>query len=144
MALFTHTVTTSTVLAGLPFAEGTVTSTSSGLNTGVLASWIEEAAGHVNAILVGRGLDPTALDANTAQVAKSCIHAYARAMALTKRQFPADEVSRQWELYNSGRKTLRDLDELGASGAAADGVSSNVRASKGCATKALFGREFGW
>lgn len=123
----THGVTVETMIGSLPFAAGTITPTSDGLRTTDLQAWIDEAAGQCNALLVRHHIHITTLSGDTVELVRAGIRAYVTARALSHRHFPQEQIAREWEQWNSVRKTLReDPQSLGNDQVASNQVVSNV------------------
>lgn len=99
-ATTTFGVLPSAVLAGLPFAEGTVHSASPGLNTGLITRYIQEGSSRICAALVSIGADPSALGDDAQGIAETGVLAYARAQCLIKREYPAAEIDRHLDAWN--------------------------------------------
>lgn len=107
MAIITHEVTVSSVIDGLPFAQGAIGPSTPGLNTTIISNWIREAAGILNAHLASSGVEIDNLKEDERQVLASGIHAFARAMCLEKRRIDAGQVERQWEIWREARAAAK-------------------------------------
>lgn len=126
----TFGVLASRVLEGLPFADGTVTPTSKGLNTSLVTSYITQASGQMAAALVSIGCTPETLTDDELQVVASGVLGYARAHCLIKRQFPEGDYKQflnEWE--TSRAQVLRFVGGLGKSDPTAAQIVSNSSAS---------------
>lgn len=99
-------VTTSEVLKGLPFADGTVDANSSGLNTGLITGYINEGTSRISASLVSIGADPEGLTPDAENIAATGLKAYARAQCLIKRSFSEREIDTQWDIWEEHRDML--------------------------------------
>ena len=127
----THDVTSTMVLNGLPFASGTVTSTSVGLNTVMLEEWIEEASGILNSLLKKHAIAPEDLTDDSKALVQTGIKAYARAQALMKRQFSDIQVQAQMSIWNEVKKTIRETPaDLGDSQNTSAAIVTNVTTPK--------------
>lgn len=124
MAIETHGVTPGEVLGDLPMPTDGVTATSDGLSTTKIDRWITRAAGSLNAILLGRDMDPASLTDNWRETVRGAIIAYATAKSLDQRQLDSDQV---WREYGSLKKTIREGQvDAGESIDAEASVRSNV------------------
>lgn len=127
----THDVTATMVLNGLPFASGTVTATSVGLNTVMLDEWIEEASGILNSLLKKHAIDPDNLTEDSKALVQTGIKAYAQAQALMKRQFPDIQIQAKMSIWNEVKKTLRETPaDLGDSQNTSAAIVTNVTTPK--------------
>lgn len=127
MAVQTHNVTAAEVLEDLPFAEGVVTSTSKGLNTGTLDRWIKQAAGQLNAILIRKGYDVDALGENETELVRMGITAYARGRALKKREWDREDWEDELDTFEDVKRTVRHMDaDMGESAPKTNGIHTNV------------------
>jgi len=130
MAIETHGVTPDDVLTDLPFADGSVTSSSTGFTTGDLEAWIRRGAGQINAILMGRNMDPSSLSEDWSETVQSAVIAYAQAKALSSREFGEDQTERAWSEWGTLRKIIREREtDAGDSIDASATVRSNVDTS---------------
>lgn len=110
MSVNTHGVTAQDVLRdSLPFAEGVVTETSTGLNLSMLDAWIVRAAGILNSLLSRNNINPAALTPDNVELVREGIHAYVAGKALEKREFPTDRVQAKFEMFESVKRVLRDM-----------------------------------
>ncbi|MGI9589214.1 MAG: hypothetical protein ACR2MR_13585 [Dietzia maris] len=125
--IITHDVTATMVLNGLPFASGTVTTTSAGLNTVIIDEWIEEAAGILNNLLHKHDIDPANLEDDSKALVQTGIKAYARAQALMKRQFSDVQIQSQMSIWNEVKKTIRETPgDLGKAQNTAASIVTNI------------------
>ena len=126
----TFGVLSSSVLDGLPFAEGTVTPTSRGLNTNLITSYITQASGQMAAALVSIGCDPEALTDDELQVVASGVLAYARAQCLIKREFPESAYRVHLDEWEARRtQVLHFTGGLGVSDPTNSQITSNSPAT---------------
>lgn len=125
----TFGVLVSGVLEGLPFAEGTVTLDSKGLNTRLITSYITQASGQMAAALVSIGCAPESMTDDELQVIASGVLAYARAQCLMKRSFPDAEIQRQLDVWDAKfTQVLSFRGGLGASDPTSAQIKSNSSA----------------
>ena len=121
----------SEVIEELPFAQGSVSKTSTGLNLPMVERFITEATGILSAILKRHNMSYDALDADAAQVVRTGIKAYAKAQCLIKREFPDSQIQLQMGIWRDSKDTLRDsIQDLGASQVASNQVVSNIDTSE--------------
>lgn len=102
MATTSFGVLPSEVLEGLPFAEGTVTETSKGLNFSLINGYINEGSVRLAAAMVSAGMAPDELSDDALSMAQTGVLAYARAQCLIKREFSEADVKPyldQWHEY---------------------------------------------
>ncbi|MFB6374633.1 MAG: hypothetical protein ABEN55_16265 [Bradymonadaceae bacterium] len=115
MAIETHSVTASDVLDETDVVQSRITSTSQPLNTDQVDSWIKRAAARVNALLVGRDMDPSSLGDNVKFAVQSAIIAWARAKVLEKTNRDDAEIDRAWSEYRDMREAIKSGDrDMGA------------------------------
>lgn len=134
---YLHGVGHDDVLATLPADTRNVSATSVGLNYGLVDGYIERAAGQVNALLARQGFGT--LDANSTQVARDAIIAYAAAYSLERMGAQADQIDRRMGEWARLTKLLKeDPQSMGTAQDAAGtlGVKSNAPA---CATARRWG-----
>ena len=121
----------SEVIEELPFAQGSVSKTSTGLNLPMVERFITEATGILSAILKRHNMSYDALDADAEQVVRAGIKAYAKAQCLVKREFPDSQNQLQMDIWKDSKDTLRDsIQDLGASQIASNQVVSNIDTSE--------------
>lgn len=122
----TFGVLVSSVLDGLPFAEGTVTPTSKGLNTNLVTSYITQASGQMAAALVSIGCAPESMTDDELQVIASGVRAYARAQCLMRRQFPEADYRPHLDEWEQSRgMVLSFTGGLGSSDPTSSQIKSN-------------------
>jgi hypothetical protein len=125
MAIQTHNVTADDVVEDLPFATGTVTATSKGLNTPMVERWVKAAAGQLNAILIRKGFDVDNLGENESELVRMGISAFARGRALKKREY--DGAGDELAIFNDVKDTIRRMDQdMGETAPTANSIHSNI------------------
>lgn len=125
--IYLHGVSCDDVLDTLPADTRHVSATSAGLNFGQVDGFIARAAGQVNALLARHGL--TSLDANSTQVARDAIIAYAAAYSLERIGAAADQIDRRMREWDRLTKQLAsEPQNVGTAQDAAGtlGVKSNL------------------
>lgn len=130
MTVNVHTVTVEDVLNRLPMAQGSVTETSKGLNTGMIESFIKTAAGILNALLNRAGASPDTLGADEIELLREGIISYAESRCLVARDYSEDKINRAYRQWEEIRKTIRDYPgDLGQAVSAGARIVSNVNTS---------------
>lgn len=128
---YLHEVAAQDVLDTLPANTASVTATSDGLSLGQVDKLIQRGAGQVNALLLRHGMDPAALDANSAQLARDAIIAYAGAGALERLGAEAGQVDRRTREWERLLKTLKeDPQSLGSAQDAHPITRTNIDTSE--------------
>lgn len=106
-----HGVTASRVLEGLPYPEGRITETGTGVTLPKIREHIQDAAGELNSFMKSRGIDPANLGADEARMAVTGILAYARWKCLAVSPAGPDRLSEdykaEWEQKRSFFQTLK-------------------------------------
>lgn len=105
---YLHEVAAQDVLDTLPADTTSVTATSDGLSLGQIDKLIQRGAGQVNALLLRHGMDPAALDANSAQIGRDAIIAYAAAGALERLGADAGQIDRRTREWERLLKVLKE------------------------------------
>lgn len=130
MAIELYGVTSADVLAELPNNIRGVTSSSQGLNTTKIDTWLDRAAGQVNALFERNGV-PVAdvlANENSLEVARTAVLSYAVAKALEVAVAnPADpRIERSWQQWRDAYALLQDVPStLGAALEPVDQVKAN-------------------
>ena len=122
-----HSVIAQDVLDALPVDTVGVTAESQGLNTTLIAGYIERAAGQVNAQLSRHAIDPTTLDADSEQLCRDAIITRACADSLERLGASTEQIERRLREWERLLKLLREEPQaMGAAQAAAPTARSNV------------------
>lgn len=108
-ATTTHSVTNADVQNELAVDTSQISSSSDRLSTGDIDSFIDRAAGQLNAIMRGRGVDPTSLEDDDQELVRSGVIAYATAKSY-RALGHMSRADSHWEEWGSIRKTLRSRD----------------------------------
>lgn len=126
------------VLEVLPFAEGTVTADTDGLNTGHLSAWITRGAAHVGALLTRNQITIQAVKESTdaEEVVRSAIIAYAAVRALTRREWYSDPLPLFREEWAAGLEMIKNMP--GDLGSPLDRTKSIRRSPKRAPSETLF------
>lgn len=130
----TFGVSAASVLATLPANTTNVTTTSAGLNTVQIDTFIERAGGQVAAACVRNGIDPASLGPNEIELARDAVIAYAAAYSLERIGASQDQITRRLEEWGRLLKLLREQPQnLGAAQdvQSAQKVRSNIDTSGG-------------
>ena len=137
----THGVTAQEVVDDLPFDTTYVDqSRSRPLNLDLVEKWIERGAGVLNALLSSRGIDPSTLTGDSAELVRMGVFAYATYRALSKLGADDREVRDAYAEWKEVRNVVRTMpEEMGD--AAPTLVYSNIDPDS--PTEKTFGEDFG-
>lgn len=103
MAVYVYSLTYVDVVAELPGIDaGSVTATTEPLSTAVINQYIEDGAGKLNAMLIARGVTPSAsMDETDHAALVEAVKAYATAKCLYALAATGELYAQAWERWNS-------------------------------------------
>jgi len=131
MSIQVHGLTTQMILDELPSSMASNISASSlGVNTIIIARWIQDVAGTFNAILESKGSNVDNLSENATRVIRNGMTDYVVGKVLLKSDYSSDSIAFRFNEYRAAKAELEKTTEFLGNSDSGSSIVTNVNTSE--------------